>query len=80
MVFLAILMSKEMNEFGEDIWADEGVCFGIIKQKCLNFIEIQAFILAEREGFEPPDRSHGQRFSRPPRSTTLPSLQTRWQK
>ncbi len=30
--------------------------------------------MAEREGFEPPDRSHGQRFSRPPHSTTLPSL------
>ena len=29
---------------------------------------------AEREGFEPPDRSHGQWFSRPPHSTTLPSL------
>ncbi len=26
--------------------------------------------LAEREGFEPSDRLHGQRFSRPPRSTT----------
>ncbi len=31
-------------------------------------------ISAEREGFEPPDRSHGQWFSRPPHSTTLPSL------
>ncbi len=29
---------------------------------------------AEREGFEPPVRSPGQRFSRPPHSTTLPSL------
>ena len=26
--------------------------------------------MAEREGFEPSDRLHGQRFSRPPRSTT----------
>ena len=30
--------------------------------------------LAEREGFEPPDRGSGQRFSRPPHSTTLPPL------
>ncbi len=30
--------------------------------------------VAEREGFEPPDRVNGQRFSRPPHSTTLPSL------
>ena len=26
--------------------------------------------MAERVGFEPTDRLHGQRFSRPPRSTT----------
>ena len=32
--------------------------------------------LAEREGFEPPVRANGQRFSRPPHSTTLPPLQT----
>ena len=80
MVSLAILMTKETNEFCKDIWVGKAVCFEYIKQKCLNFIEIQAFNVAEREGFEPPDRSHGQRFSRPPRSTTLPSLQTRWQK
>ena len=30
--------------------------------------------VAEREGFEPPDDSHRQRFSRPPHSTTLPPL------
>ncbi len=30
--------------------------------------------LAEEEGFEPPERSHAQRFSRPPHSTTLPLL------
>ncbi len=29
---------------------------------------------AEKEGFEPPVQSPGQRFSRPPRSTTLPFL------
>lgn len=29
----------------------------------------------EREGFEPPEPAKVQRFSRPPRSTTLPSLQ-----
>ena len=29
---------------------------------------------AESEGFEPPVRSPGQRFSRPPHSTTLPTL------
>ncbi len=51
-----------------------------VKHKYLNFNEIQVFVFAEREGFEPPDRSHGQRFSRPPRSTTLPSLLMRWQK
>ena len=28
--------------------------------------------MAEEEGFEPPERSHAQRFSRPPHSTTLP--------
>ena len=44
------------------------------KEKGLKSIGNQAFNFAEREGFEPPDRSHGQRFSRPPRSTTLPSL------
>jgi hypothetical protein len=31
-------------------------------------------VLAEKEGFEPPVRSPGQRFSRPPQSTTLPFL------
>lgn len=30
--------------------------------------------LAERGGFEPPERSRAQRFSRPPHSTALPSL------
>jgi hypothetical protein len=29
---------------------------------------------AEKEGFEPPVQSPGQRFSRPPQSTTLPFL------
>ncbi len=33
---------------------------------------------AEKEGFEPPVRANGQRFSRPPHSTTLPFL--RWRK
>ena len=32
--------------------------------------------MAEREGFEPPVRANGQRFSRPPHSTTLPPLRT----
>ncbi len=32
-------------------------------------------ILAEREGFEPPEPARTQRFSRPPLSTTQPSLQ-----
>lgn len=31
-------------------------------------------IMAEGEGFEPPEGSHLQRFSRPPRSTALPPL------
>ena len=37
---------------------------------------ISGFIqdIAEREGFEPSDRGCGQRFSRPPHSTTLASL------
>ena len=30
--------------------------------------------LAEAVGFEPTGRSHAQRFSRPPHSTTLPNL------
>lgn len=34
---------------------------------------------AEREGFEPPEPAKVQRFSRPPQSTTLPSLQKVWQ-
>ena len=34
-------------------------------------------MLAEEEGFEPPERSHAQRFSRPPHSTTLPLLRGR---
>ena len=80
MVPLSIIITNEMNEYSENVWIDKVVLDKIIKQKCLNFIEDQAFNFAEREGFEPPDRSHGQRFSRPPRSTTLPSLQTRWQK
>lgn len=33
-----------------------------------------SFCLAERKGFEPLDRKCGQRFSRPPRSTTPASL------
>ena len=33
--------------------------------------------LAERVGFEPTDRLHGQRFSRPPHSTTLAPLLVR---
>ena len=33
--------------------------------------------MAEREGFEPPVRANGQRFSRPPHSTTLPPLRIR---
>ena len=32
--------------------------------------------MAERVGFEPTDRSHGQRFSRPPHSTTLAPLRS----
>jgi hypothetical protein len=32
------------------------------------------FVAAEREGFEPPGAVTPQRFSRPPQSTTLPSL------
>ena len=31
-------------------------------------------LLAETVGFEPTGRSHAQRFSRPPHSTTLPNL------
>ena len=31
--------------------------------------------MAEREGFEPPERANAQRFSRPPLSTTQPPLQ-----
>ena len=31
--------------------------------------------VAESEGFEPPEDLHPQRFSRPPQSTTLPTLQ-----
>ena len=31
-------------------------------------------MIAEKEGFEPPVQSPGQRFSRPPQSTTLPFL------
>lgn len=80
MVSLSIIIASEINEYSENVWVDKVVLNKIIKQKYLNFIEDQAFNFAEREGFEPPDRSHGQRFSRPPRSTTLPSLQTRWQK
>ena len=30
--------------------------------------------VAESEGFEPPEDLHPQRFSRPPQSTTLPTL------
>ena len=30
--------------------------------------------MAEREGFEPPERANAQRFSRPPLSTTQPPL------
>lgn len=33
--------------------------------------------MAEEEGFEPPERLHAQRFSRPPHSTTLPLLRSR---
>ena len=32
--------------------------------------------MAEREGFEPPERANAQRFSRPPLSTTQPPLRT----
>ena len=38
---------------------------------------IKLSVYAEREGFEPPVRANGQRFSRPPQSTTLPSLRER---
>ena len=34
--------------------------------------------MAERVGFEPTDRLHGQRFSRPPHSTTLAPLPVCW--
>ena len=34
--------------------------------------------LAEKEGFEPPVQSPGQRFSRPPHSTTLPFLRRKY--
>ena len=45
--------------------------FGKIK----TLTNVRAFWLAERGGFEPPVRTYyGQRFSRPPHSTTLPSL------
>ena len=33
-------------------------------------------MVAEREGFEPPERANAQRFSRPPLSTTQPPLRT----
>ncbi len=38
------------------------------------------FGLAEREGFEPPEAVTPQRFSRPPQSTTLPSLRCKIKK
>ena len=31
-------------------------------------------LMAESEGFEPPDRANGQWFSKPPHSTALPTL------
>src|SRR3990167_10261097 len=33
-------------------------------------------VLAEEEGFEPPEPLRAQRFSRPPHSTTLPLLRS----
>jgi hypothetical protein len=41
--------------------------FSVVFVITLNFV-------AERQGFEPWDPARGQRFSRPPRSTTLASL------
>lgn len=38
------------------------------------FILWASFLVAEAEGFEPPVRLHGLRFSRPTHSTTLPHL------
>ncbi len=47
-------------------------CFGKIQNPALAGFDMVA--LAEKEGFEPPVRLPGQRFSRPPRSTTPPFL------
>ena len=37
---------------------------------------LHSFFVAERKGFEPPVLERVQRFSRPPHSTTLASLQS----
>jgi hypothetical protein len=44
-------------------------------KKALEKQALKKINIAEREGFEPPDSLHRQRFSRPPHSTTLPPLQ-----
>ncbi len=50
-------------------------CGGASRPKATLATASVAFGLAEREGFEPPVRIYyRQRFSRPPHSTTLPSL------
>ena len=45
-----------------------------IKKPCNVYLIDCCKVLAERKGFEPLDRKCGQRFSRPPRSTTPASL------
>ena len=53
--------------------ANRGMTNRGINEKTSIYIEaLNCF--AEKEGFEPPDRINGQRFSRPPHSTTLPFL------
>ena len=48
-------------------------CRTNFKTSC-DFKLLQHKPLAEGEGFEPPEGSHPQRFSRPPQSTALPPL------
>gem|GEM_PF-4862242 len=46
--------------------------FGIPLEKSRKWLVIRV-LMAVREGFEPPEALQLQRFSRPPRSATLPS-------
>ena len=74
---LLSLCKYPVKEYGSDMAAlGRQLAVGHKKEAQVHAMNLSFLdsIVAEGEGFEPPEGSHLQRFSRPPRSTALPPL------